>query len=241
MIDIKGALSSGVEIAIPELQTTIYQPSIYDISRMSETDFFIGIQTLSITKSLLPQGNSVLESTTNFQIFMTIMQEKETQDKKEAVLQVLSLIFPNKKVVFTPQSILLTSDDQIVTIDENNFDILQFCIKEIFCINSKNSEQTTFNPVDAKANEIAEKLMRGRKRVAEQKGETQGSVFGRYVSILAVGLKISPKEVEQFTMYQLYDLMERYTLWLNWDLDIRTRLAGGKPDSKPDDWMKNIH
>jgi hypothetical protein len=39
----------------------------------------------------------------------------------------------------------------------------------------------------------------------------------------------------------MYDLVERYTLYLNWDLDIRARLAGGKPDSKPDDWMKNIH
>jgi hypothetical protein len=42
-------------------------------------------------------------------------------------------------------------------------------------------------------------------------------------------------------MFQLYDLVERYHLWINWDLDIRSRLAGGKPDSKPDNWMKNIH
>ena len=43
------------------------------------------------------------------------------------------------------------------------------------------------------------------------------------------------------TMYQLYDLMERYSLYMNWDIDVRTRLAGGKPDSQPDNWMKNIH
>ena len=48
-------------------------------------------------------------------------------------------------------------------------------------------------------------------------------------------------EAMNLTMYQMYDLVERYTLYLNWDLDIRARLAGGKPDSKPDDWMKNIH
>jgi len=30
-------------------------------------------------------------------------------------------------------------------------------------------------------------------------------------------------------------------LWLNWDLDIKSRLAGGKPDEHPDNWMKNIH
>jgi len=30
-------------------------------------------------------------------------------------------------------------------------------------------------------------------------------------------------------------------LWVNWDLDVRMRLAGGKPEDKPDNWMKNIH
>ena len=43
------------------------------------------------------------------------------------------------------------------------------------------------------------------------------------------------------TMFQLYDLIERYMLYINWDMDIRVRLAGGKPDSHPDNWMKNIH
>jgi hypothetical protein len=43
------------------------------------------------------------------------------------------------------------------------------------------------------------------------------------------------------TMFQLYDLVERYMLYINWDMDIRSGLAGGKPDSKPDNWMKNIH
>ena len=37
------------------------------------------------------------------------------------------------------------------------------------------------------------------------------------------------------------DLVERYMLYLNWDMDIRSRLAGAKPDSQPENWMKNIH
>mgnify|MGYP003405265064 FL=1 len=42
-------------------------------------------------------------------------------------------------------------------------------------------------------------------------------------------------------MFQFYDLIERYGLYMNWDIDIRVRLAGGKPDSHPDDWMKDLH
>ena len=241
-MDIRLALMCGIDIPVPELQTTIHQPSIKEISYIGEQDFFIGLQTITINKNLLTQGNSLLESTTNFQIFMTIMQEQETQDKKEAVKTLFQLIFPNMQVIFTPMSILLNKEGQQTLIDENNFELLQEIIKQIFCVNSGPMDQSTFNPADAKAREIAEKLMRGRQRVAEQKGETSSSAFGRYLSILTIALNsMSLSEAMNLTMYQMYDLVERYTLYLNWDLDIRTRLAGGKPDSKPDDWMKNIH
>ncbi len=240
-MDIKLALMTGVDIPIPELQCVIHQPTMKEISQIGEQDFLIGIQTLCISKSLLIQGNSVLENTTNFQIFMTIMQEKETQDKKNAVQALFQLLFPNMQTMFTPQSILLSESNGSHIVDENNFEVLQNYVKEIFCVNSGRMDQQTFNPADAKAKEIAEKLMRARQRVASQKGDTEGSPFGRYVSILAVAFHCLPSEFNSITMYQIYDLMERYSLWLNWDLDIRSRLAGGKPDGKPEDWMKNIH
>ena len=241
-MDIRLALMCGTDIPVPELQTTIHQPTIKEISYIGEQEFFIGLQTLSINKNMLAKGNSVLESTTNFQIFMTIMKEQETKDKKDAVINLFQLVFPGCQVIFTPMSILLNKEGQQTLVDENNFDILQEMIKQIFCVNSGPMDQATFNPADEKAREIAEKLMRGRQRVAEQKGETNSSAFGRYLSILTIGLNAMPlSEAMNLTMYQMYDLVVRYTLYLNWDLDIRTRLAGGKPDSKPDDWMKNIH
>lgn len=242
-MDIRLALMTGVDIPIPELQITIHQPSIKEISFIGEQDFFIGLQTLSISKNLLTvKGKSLLESTTNFQIFMTIMREQETKDKKDAVISFFQLVFPEYQTIVTPQSILLNKDGSSIFIDENNFENLQDYIKEIFCVNSGPMDQATFNPADEKAREIAEKLMRGRQRVAEQKGETNSSAFGRYLSILTIGLNAMPlSEAMKLTMYQMYDLVERYTLYLNWDLDVRTRLAGGKPDTQPDDWMKNIH
>ena len=241
-MDIRLALMCGTDIPVPELQTAIHQPTIKEISYIGEQEFFIGLQTLSINKNMLTQGNSVLENTTNFQIFMTIMKEQETKDKKDAVINLFQLIFPGSQVIFTPMSILLNKEGQQTLVDENNFDILQEIIKQIFCVNSGPMDQATFNPADEKAREIAEKLMRGRQRVAEQKGETNSSAFGRYLSILTIGLNAMPlSEAMNLTMYQMYDLVERYTLYLNWDLDIRTRLAGGKSDSQPDDWMKNIH
>jgi len=52
---------------------------------------------------------------------------------------------------------------------------------------------------------------------------------------------MSLNDLMNLTIFQMYDLIERYSLFVNWDMDIRSRLAGGTPDSKPDNWMKNIH
>jgi hypothetical protein len=47
-------------------------------------------------------------------------------------------------------------------IDETNFEFLQEAITDICCLKTGPMDQQSFNPADAKAREIAEKLMRGR-------------------------------------------------------------------------------
>lgn len=241
--DNKLALITGTDIPIPELQLTLHQPKIKEIALIGDTDFFIGVQCLSLNKGMIKQGETLLSDTTNFQIFMMIMNEKETADKKAAVIQLLSLILPNYKISFTPRSMMLIGNNaQPIIIDENNFEILQQNLKDIFCASNKTMQAQGFNPGDKKAKEIADKLMRARQRVAAQNGEEGGSIFVQYVSTLTVGLgSMSLEDCLNLTMYQMFDLVERYMLWTNWDLDVKSRLAGGKPDSKPDNWMKNIH
>jgi hypothetical protein len=52
------------------------------------------------------EDKTALSNVNNFQIFMMIMQEKEAKDKKIATQKVLTLIFPEYKVLFTPNSLL---------------------------------------------------------------------------------------------------------------------------------------
>lgn len=238
--DSRLALMCGADIPIPECQLVIHQPTLKEIALIGESEFFVGVQTLCINKNMISQGETLLEDTNNFQIFMMIMQEKETADKKEAVKQLFSLIFPKQQLLITPRSIILRDSEVSITIDEKNFEALQKIANEIFCINTGPMETRAFNPQGKKAKEIADKLMRARQRVAEQKAE--GSIFSQYISTLTVGLNsMSIFDCEKLTMYQLFDLVERYMLYVNWDLDIKSRLAGGSSDKQPDNWMKNIH
>ena len=86
--------------------------------------------------------------------------------------------------------------------------------------------------------------MKARQKIAQEKAKEtgSGSTLGQYLSIITVGLgSMSLKESAELTMYQLYDLVERYSLYTQWDLDAKCRLAGGKPDKLAENWMKNIH
>ena len=241
-MDLRLGLMCGIDLPIPDLQATIHQPKIKEIAFVGEKDFFLGVQCLCIDKNIIAnQGESLLVNTNNFQIFMTMMKEKEMAEKKDSVINVFSLIFPKYKTLFTPRSIILQSDTQIM-IDDSNFEILQEYLKEIFCFKSSMSQELGFNPANDTAKKIADKLMRGRQRVAELNGSANVSIFSQYLSMLTVGLdSMSLQDLMDLTMFQLFDLVERYQLYINWDIDIRSRLAGGKPDGKPENWMKNIH
>ena len=240
MIDFRLALMCGIDIPIVECGLIIHQPRISEIALIGEESFFVGAQCVCFNKRMLNQDEFLLEDTNNFQIFMTIMQQD--QNKKSDALLLLNLLFPTYKISFTPRSIMFTGEDKtIVMVDEKNFEFLQDIIQQILCLTSS-SNTNSFNPADDKAAEIAKKLMRGRQRVAAEKGETNSSLFSRYLSILTIGSHtMSLQDLMNLTVFQLYDLMVRYNLYMNWDIDVRTRLAGGKPDDKPDDWMKNIH
>ena len=241
-MDTRLSLMCGTDYPVPECQVSIHQPSIKEIALIGESDFFTGVQCLCLNKTMFVKDEVLLDNINNFQIFMTIMLEKETVDKKLAVQQVCLLLFPKYKLIFTPNSMMLNGDGNVIVIDENNFEFLQEAISNITCMKTGPMDQSTFNPANAQAREIAEKLMRGRQRVAAEKGQSNTSVFTQYLSILTVGIgSMSLQNLQELTMFQLYDLIERYMLYVSWDMDVRCRLAGGKPDSQPDNWMKSIH
>ena len=240
-MDLRLGLMCGIDLPVPQCQIVIHQPKIEEIALIGEDVFFSGAQTLCLHKSMFIEDKTLLESTTNFQIFMMIMKEKTAKEKKEAVKQICTLLFPEYNLLFTPNSFLLQKLDKSIIIDENNFEQLQEVLRLIFCTSNGPMDQQTFNPANDKAKAIAKKIMEGRKKVAEIKDKKNTSVLTQYLSMLSIGLHISILELQKMTMFQLYDLVERFMLWTNWDIDLRSRLAGGKPEEHPDNWMKNIH
>lgn len=104
--DYRLALMSGIDVPIPELQLTMKQPTIKEISMLSEKIFFEGIQVLCVDKRMYIQEESLLNQTNNFQLFITMMNEKQAAEYKTSVIAVMGLLFPQFKVLMTPRSIV---------------------------------------------------------------------------------------------------------------------------------------
>lgn len=232
----------GTDIPIEECQLILHQPTMEEISFIGTPNLWTGVQTILVSKNMLSLGETDLADITNFQIFMAIMTEKETADKKAAVLEVLNLLFPKEKIMITPRALVFNSEGNTIMVDGDTFDFLADIVREVFCINSGPMEQQTFNPANAQAKAIADKIMQGRAKVAAEKGgESSANIFLQYMSTLSIGTGIDLNKLKKYTVFQLYDSMERLSLNINWDIDIRSRLMGGSPDEPADNWMKDIH
>lgn len=231
---------------VPELQLIFHAPTIKDIAYMGEKQYFMAVQYLCLEKEQLVQDETLLLSMTNFQVLMKILEQTKDKDKKSAIITLLKLIFPDFSAAITKNSIILTMDDNdgpTILIDEQNFDIFQEVLREILCVNSLfQGENVIYNPGNDRAKEIANKLMRGRRKVAEQKaGNGNQSVLVRYISILTVAQIITLEDCINCNMFQLFDLMDRYTKKTECDTDRQVKLAGGKTEKQVESWMKDIH
>ena len=238
MADYRLALMAGIDIPIPELQLTVHVPTIKDIAYMGEQQFFMAVQYICLEKESLVQDETLLASLTNFQVLMKVLEQSQDKEKKIALITLLKLLFPEYTAMIT----IAGETAKTVMIDDSNFTIFQSVMRQVLCVNSLfQGENVIYNPANDRAKEIADKIMRNRRKVAEQKGASNESVLTRYISILTVAKVISLSECGALNMFQLFDLMERYTGYVEWDTDLKVRLAGEKPDKQVESWMKELH
>lgn len=245
-MDIRLALMAGTDIPIPEIQLTMHQPRIKEIAFMGEVDFFSAANYICLQKEYLIQDESLLATMNNFQVLMKVIEQQQTSEKKKALLTLLSLLFPGCSPFMTPNSILIRNLETGETkmIDADNFDAFQSIVREVLCISSMfQGDNVVYNPANAAAKKIADKIMAGRRKVAEINSKKQGgSVLSRYISILTVGIgSMSLEDNLSLTLFQLFDLVQRYTSWLDWDIDLRRRLAGDKPSNEAENWMRDLY
>lgn len=239
-------LLSGNDIPFIEAQVNIHQPTIKEIAYIGEESFFIGCELLNFSKDVLDREDRInLENKTNFEVLMSIMKDKNiaAQKSKTCAIMVLMLMFPDYQIHIRKDCISLNKEgEEEHLINNKNFESFKKILVSMFCLKVGDANNPTYNPENEMAKRIAEKLQKGRAKVAELNGEGKKiSVLGRYISILTIGQHKDLNSLMQYTVYQLYDEFQRFELKQNYDIYFSAKLAGAKDLDEVDNWMKDIH
>jgi hypothetical protein len=244
-----GLYLSGGPVVVPMCGMYITQPKIKDISQFGEQNFFLALSFLTKTDQYtmeIKQGNSQLESMSDFQILMV----KEQSGIKDILDSFFGLICPSYEVEYYKNTM-----DFYTTIDEERmrvgqitpftFENLQRVIKELFSIENGSEE---YNPSNDKAKEIMRKIQAGKAKIAQQRGQAAtgefSSVFGTYISILSVGLSMDMNILYNYTPFQIYDTFKRYTAKVADDFYRKvatTPLMDVSKMDEPDPWTNNLY
>lgn len=243
-------LHGGNDIPFPQVGLIIHQPKAKDVLAITEKNFYSGCGTLVVNKENLDgMDKEDLFNLTNFDIFMSIVNSQEEKAKKDAISvnMILNLIFPDYQVKLTNANIMFSKNNEIFILDGKHFDDFQkiiidiFKLKEIGIVKKKSEE---FNPAGELASAIAEKIKNGRKKVSQQKQQSEENneieLITRYISVLSVGLNKDRNILLNYTIPQLFDEYNRFLLKIENDFYYQAKMAGAKDLKEVDNWMGKL-
>jgi hypothetical protein len=99
--------------------------------------------------------------------------------------------------------------------------------------------------VNKHAQMIVDKIKKGRTKLAQQQAEQHRgqkiSILQRYISILSVGEQKDMNSLLEYSVYQLFDEFNRFSLKEQSDFYLEAKMAGAKDLQEVDNWMKDIH
>jgi hypothetical protein len=246
-----GLYLSGQDVLVEDCNIALTQPKIKDIVLFGEDEFLIGTQLLAHTDKMLKQvreGNSQLENFSDFQLLLVILREEPAI--KKSIMGFLEFIFPQYEIKIEENFIDFYVQEEEEKkfvggrITPFNFAKLQQTISDVFEFSDPNQEE--YNPANDAAAEIAKKLQRGRERKQQMQAGKEGpqSMFGRYTSILSVGLQMDINIFYNYTPFQLYDIFQRYFSKVSSDLYTKistTPLMDVSNMEQPKDWSRNLY
>ena len=234
-------LLSGGDVPFAAAQVTIHQPKLKEIAIIGEENFFIGARFLLFSKDDISSEDKVdLSQIDDFDIFMSIMNSKEKIKHKLYAIQVLTLMFPDIKFKIEKDKILLQLENFESSINKENFKELQSAIQQMFFIDEEAKDQ--FNPADALAQKIANKIKKGQEKRAKSKGQLidkEVRIIERNASILAVGMSKDINQLMDYTLYQLFAEYKRYQKKVSYDLMLQAKIAGATGLEEVDNWMED--
>ena len=244
-------LMAGAPIVVSEYSTTIRQPKISDIAIIGEQKFFRILSIFQLEKKFFlesaiknksPQEiiqitNFFYDKTIEEIIFLILNNDIELQD---LINNLFTIIFYNSKEILYLENeiIILFESGHKTIINLDNFYIIKDIINQIFSFN-EGSEK--YNPAAGAAEIIFKKLQERNRKIQQMKSESQNeskNVLANYLLILSIGSNnFSMNDLLNMTLYQLFAVMKKYSLYEQYQMQIKAMVAGAS-DIELIDWME---
>lgn len=241
-------LMGGNDIIVPNYAVKIHQPTINEIALIGEEQFFSTLNIFMINsknfkstllESIPSELIDEIESIQNLNELEVLLFLISSEDSVKNSFNILfKLLLPDFEFEFSDIEfrVLLKSENVIIELDEELFLIIKDIVFKIF-IFDKLFDGLKYKPIDERAQEIADKLQKAKNKMNKNESKEYQSLLANIISILGVtGQSII--ELNNFTIYQLYNQFERFALYMQYDQSIKAALAGAKVDII--DWFKQL-
>lgn len=237
MIDIDELqLITGIDLPIEAFGITLHQPRLREIAMLGEQNYFVALSIFRMSKDQLKiQSPDV----TNWMIFKeSLTQKVEGINDLNALLSNFLQLFLVQKLIIGPNSLILQDKDKLINIEPDQFDDFQALISQVGGASLLSSSEETYNPINRRAAEIANKLKKAHQKLAARQPKAKGKGFlSRYIKAVVVATSNSIEDVKNMTLLQLNEIMQTYLAYEAYDIEIKSRLAGAKNQDKLVHWM----
>lgn len=243
-------LLSKNDIPFEQAQLLLHQPTIKEISLLTEERFFTGCEFLNFSKDKIEniEDKNNLKDASDFEILMTVMNDKQNQKvihNKQCMLDVLSLLFPDYNIGFLPMSIIISKENERHLIDKDNFNSFKKVINQIFCLSDTVGQKQKYNPGGPQAKALVQKFKKRQRKLAELKNRGKEKqkieILSRYISILAVGEHKDMNQLYQYSIPQLFNEFNRFRLKEDFEMYLQLKIAGAQNLEEVKNWMGDLH
>ena len=123
-------------------------------------------------------------------------------------------------------------------INSNNFYIIKDIINQIFFFEDDGSK---YNPASGAAQMIVKKLEERKRKLAQMKNENvenKTDIIQNYLTTLAIGSNnFNMQDLLNMTLYQVFKLMKKYSLYEQYQMQVKALMAGAS-DIELIDWTE---
>ncbi len=244
------SLVSGQDVLLKEFKLVVRQPRLKEIAMIGEKEFYSTCNFLLVTKeSIVTEMENKYPTEDIAQIYSEVDEYAVVMEfvlnatgLKEGMFQMFELLFPEYKISIEEIGIFFMKEGAPpVVIRPEDYGEFRDCLKQILCLGSKSMGSEEYNTVSAQADAIAEKLRARKKKLEGTKDKEKNSnILANYISSLSIGVSgYNIQNIVDLTLYQLFDQIKRYGLWMCHDIALRAKMAGAK-DVEDVEWMGKL-